>query len=528
MEYDINDLTSIGVVRDTPPYMLPPEALTLGVNMRCSDGGLTRLLGWEQTFATPTVAPHFLMPVVTASGRLWLYNSLTRSFVYDGSSHTEITRVSGNYTTGFTQDWNGTLLANIPIINNGSDPPQSWDPATVGTKLIDLPNWPAGYKAKVVRAFGPFLVAIHITKVGTVNPHLVKWSNPATPGSVPASWDPANPANDAGENDLPDVQSGLLRDMLPLGDTMYIYKDSSTWKMRFVGGRFIFDFGPGAWLTSVGILAPRCVCVTGDGLRQVVVTQDDIIWHNGNTVRSILDKKQKKRLFNEMDLVNYQTSFLFSNPAFNEVWFCYPSAGQVQPDRALIMNYGEAGDEKWTVTEADGITFRHAAIGGVELASEEDWEANENEWDFDDGPWSELLRRRVVLAGTDAIKTYMLDRSQVRDGASFTSTVQRIGLALVGKKRNGNPIVDHQLMKMLTRMWPKIQGSQVNIRFGSQQVVDGPVTWGATVTYNPVTQAYADPGPVSGRAVGWEITHILNESWRLDGYKIEMMNLGNF
>lgn len=547
MEFDINDLTGIGVVSDTPDYMLPPEAFTIGRNVRCVDGGMERLLGWD-LFTTCLQQPSFVMPVTTPSVHLWIYMSLTNGFVFDGTTHSNITR-TGQYNTVNSQDWNGTLLANIPILNNGVDVPQAWMTSTPATKLVDLQFWPATLRAKVIRAFGPFLVAIHCTDNGAIKPHLVKWSHPASPGQVPPSWNHADPTQDAGENDLPDVYSGLLRDAMPLGGTMFLYKDSSTWKMRFVGGRFIFDFGEGAWLTSVGILAPRCVCVTGDGLRQVVVTQDDIIWHNGNTVRSILDKRLKKRLFNELDPTNFQTSFLFANPAYNEVWFCYPTAGHLQPNQALILNYGEAKEDRWTVTEADGITFRHASVGGVQLSGTEPWDnpagftppANlpwvDNTWDDDDGPWSELLRRRVILACTDATtptnnsdqqRLFILDRGGLKYLTNFSATLQRTGIALVGKKRNGETIVDHQLMKMLTRLWPKMQGGPVTMRFGAQQTVDGPVRWGPSVTFDPVTQTYADPGPVSGRAVGWELTSTSSKSWRLDGYKIDMHNLGNY
>ena len=114
------------------------------------------------------------------------------------------------------------------------------------------------------------------------------------------------------------------------------------------------------------------MAITGDGLRQVVATQDDIIWHNGNTVRSILTSRQRRRLAHELDSTNYHNSFIFSNPLFNEMWFCYPSAGNEWPNRALLLNYSDP--EAWVVTEADGITFRHAAVGGIEVSTEEEWE----------------------------------------------------------------------------------------------------------------------------------------------------------
>ena len=277
-EVEIDKIASFGAIADVPAYQLPPEAWTTALNMRARDNGLESLLGWAQVFGTPTVAPHFLMPISGVAQNFWIYTSLTKAYVYDGATHTDITRtVGGDYTAAATEDWNGTLLGGIPILNDGSDVPQFWATQSVGTKLANLTNWPAALRAKVIRAFGPFLVGFSLIDSGNALPHTAQWSHPAVPGAVPSSWDYTNTTLDAGRKDFPDVQSGILQDALPFGQTMFVYKESSTWKMRFIGGRFIFDFGESAWLTTSGILAARCVCNTSDGTKQVVVTQDDII-----------------------------------------------------------------------------------------------------------------------------------------------------------------------------------------------------------------------------------------------------------
>jgi hypothetical protein len=535
--FDIEDIAGVGSVRDTPAYMLPPEVWTLALNMRAIDGGLEALLGWEQVFGTPGVAPHFAMPLNTPSQTIWLYAGLQKIYAYDGTTHANITRqtalVDVNYAAGDSQDWNGTLLGGVPILNNGTDVPQYWSPQTVGTKMQDLPNWqpvqPA-LRAKVMRAFGPYLVAFNLVGGANAFPHTVHWSHPTDPGTVPSgplAWDYSNTASDSGRTDLPDVNSGVIVDALPLGGVMYIYKESSLWKMRFIGGRFIFDFGQSAWLPTIGLLARRCMVATSDGQRHVFASQDDILWHDGNSVDSILNRRQRRRLFNEIDTVNFGTSFMFDNPYYKEAWFCYPGSGQVYPDRALIMNYSDP--KKWVVTEADGITFRHATSGKIETPNFEIWDTGTDNWDDDTGPWSELQRRRVVLSAPASTKFFNLDKGVSRDGVTFATTLQRTGLALVGKKRDGSPIVDFQQMKMLHRIWPKIVGGPVNVRFGTQDYVEGPITWGSAVSFNPTLHAgHGVPGPVSGRAVGLEYATTGSVSWRLDGYKLEMEALGDF
>jgi hypothetical protein len=307
---------------------------------------------------------------------------------------------------------------------------------------------------------------------------------------------------------------------------MFIYKESSVWKMRYIGGQQIFDFGQSAWLNTAGLLSPRCVCITGDGLKHIMATQDDIIWHDGNTVRSILNKLQRKRLQDEMDTNNFGQSFIFANPFRNEIWFCYPQQGSTYPDKAIVMNYRAAGGQDFTVTMADGITFRNASVGNLEGSFSEAWDSGTDTWDDDTGPWSTLERRRVVLVNPASSKFYTLGQGNTRDGVPFTSTLTREGLALVGKKAGGGVVEDFQQMKVIKRIWPKVTGSSVDVKFLAQQVVGGAVSRSAPVIFHPETMLYADPGPMSGRTVGIEITSAGN--FRLDGYKVEVETMGEY
>lgn len=525
MDIEINDIAKFGAVADVPAYQLPPEIWNFAQNMRSLDMGMEKLLGWEAIFGTPTTAPQFVMPISTVAANFWVYLGLTKAYVYDGTNHIDITRAAGDYTVTNGRDWNGTVLGGVPVFNNGVDVPQFWADVDTGTDLANLTNWPATHRAKIMRAHGPFLMAFGITESGDSFPHRVMWSHPADPGTVPTSWDVTDETVDAGEVDLSDVNSGIIQDALALGNATFIYKETSTWRVRYVGGRSVFDFGEAPWLPTLGLLAPRCVALTGDGLRHVLATQDDIVWHNGNTVRSILNNRQRKRLAAEIDSSNYVNSFMFTNPLYNEMWFCYPTSGNEFPDAALILNYSDP--ENWVVTEANGITFRHAAVGLIESPNDEEWEDNPNEeWDEDTGPWSEVQRRRVVLAGTAATKLYNLDKGTTRDTVEFSGTLRREGLSVLGRKRSGEWIVDHQIRKLFQRLWPKVQGGPISVRTGASETVNGGVSWGASTAFDPATEVTADVPPVSGRALSVEFSG--SESWRIDGYKMQLEKLGQF
>lgn len=517
---DINDLASIGVVQDQPPYQVPPEAWTTVLNMVVEDASWARAKGWASIFGTPTVAPHFALPVRSPSQSLWLYTSLTKAYVWDGSSHTNVTRQSAgvdvNYTVSETRDWNGTLFAGIPILNNGADVPQYWAALSPATKLANLTNWPGTHRAKLIRALGPFLVALNVTEGSTVYQHLVRWSQSVTaPGTLPASWDVTDQAIDANQYDLPDVDAGGIVEALRLGSRLFIYKESSTWHMRFVGGRPVHAFD--TYSEKSGILAPRCVALTGDGKRHVVATQDDIIIHDGvGEPKSIVDARMRRTVFNAIDTTNFLNCFMFTDAENNNVHFCYPESGQTNPNRSLVYNY-----KREALSEGDGVTYRNAAAGRVEAATGETWATASGTWETDFDPWSRQDRRKVVLCGTDATKFYQLNSGLTRDGVSYASTLQRIGLSVLGKKRNGEWIVDHQIIKFIDRVWPKLRttSGSIRCRVGHQEVVDGPVTWGDYQDFTPSSQVTVDISQ-SGRATAIEFSTTESKDWKADGYKI--------
>lgn len=524
---EINDLDTFGQINDISAFQLPPEAWTLAENIRYSGGGVEVMAGWAQIFGTPGVAPHFAIPVKSASQTYWLYVSLTKGYVFDGTTHTNITRtVGGDYTTNTTDEWNGVVFGGTPIFNNGHDVPQYWaQPYSILTKLAALPNWPANMRAKILRNFNSYLVAFNVTDAGSVYPHLVQWSNPAAPGALPTSWAYSSPTTEGGRKDLPDVNSGEIKEALQLQNTMFIYKEKSIWKMNYIGGQFIFQFD--TFLENVGILAARCVCLDLSGTKHVVATQDDIIIHNGNTPESILTDRQRKTLFNSMNRDAVTACFMFLNKAKDEVWFCYPEAGQTQATRALVWN---AKRGKGAISYVSGISFRNAMQGDIEGASSELWSTGSDVWDTDTGPWSLVSRQQMVLCGTDATKFYQLDSGITRDGTNYSVTLQREDLGVLGKKRSGEWINDFKVLKLVDAVWPKVSGAAIRIRVGFRQTINGTLQWQDYAAYDPATDMWVnaitnEDLPGSGRAVAVEFSSVTSAYWKIDGYSMNVIPL---
>jgi len=529
---EINDLAKIGQINDIAAHMLPPEAWTFAENIRYERGAPAVLDGWQWVFYTPLAPPHFALPFKGVSQTWWLYTSTDRAFVFDGNVHAEITRASGPYSPTLTENWNGVVFGGTPILNNGQDPPQMWTGVpTLTLKLQNLTAWPTTMSAKILRNFNSYLVAFNIkdtTFTPNLLPHLVQWSNPAGPGTLPTSWEYGNPAVEGGRKDLPDVNSGEILEAMQLGNTMFIYKERSVWKMSYIGGQYIFQFDP--FLTDTGILAPRCVCMDLTGTKHVVVTQDDIIIHNGNTTQSILTDRQRITLFATLNKDEAHTSFLFLNKAKDEIWFCFPEAGRLQPTRALIWN---AKNGVGAISYAPGITFRNAALGDVQGVDPEAWSDGTDLWEEDTGPWSQVFRQKIVLCAPDFTKFYQLDLGTTRDGVPFAPILIREDLGVVGMKRSGELINDFKQMKMVDSVWPKLSGAPIKLRVGFRQLVGGTLTWQDYTTFDPATDLWVNTIvnenlPGCGKAVSIEFSATTAAPWRLDGYSMNVEVIGPY
>jgi len=521
----IHDIGSVGIVRDIPPHLLAPEAWSNAQNVRFQDNKVLKFTGHSAVFDPPSVAPHWALAVQTETDAFWLYAGLAKVFTVDqGGTHTDITRAAGGDYTGAAVDkWNGGILGGIPVITNGIDIPQSWSPVSAAQKLIDLPNWPAATTARYIRAFKNFLVALNITESGTAKPHMVKWSHSADPGSVPISWDDTDPTRDTGEVELADSQAGIIQDAMLLRDLLVIYKDNSTWGMQHIGGRFIFRFFP--LFTSTGILTNRCVAALPNASQHFVMTGDDLIIHNGQSIESVINKLWKRFINNNINPDELAASFVLSNPIEDEMWFCFAEVGSTLPSLAIVWS---TKDGTIGVRELSEAVF--IASGVVdETGVLQDWDSDAQAWDDDASTWGsrQFSPQALSLLQLDPTNTklFKLDDTNQFNLVDMTSFVEREGLALVGTDRSGRPKVDIARRKLLTRIWVKGEGGPFEVRVGSQENIGGPITFEPAVTFDPATDEYVDAS-VSGRLLVVRFQSSSNVAWAIHGYDVEIEVLG--
>lgn len=519
----IENVGRIGIVTDVKPHELPQEAWSGGQNMRFANSVAEKISGELAVFGAPTVPPHWLLPWQRTTGAFrWIYASTTTVYYTDGTTHVEITRVASDYTAGPRPIWTGGILHGVPILNhdNTTDAPQSWDGGT--NKLIDLPTWPADTYAQIMRPFRNFLVALDITKSATRFPYLLKWSHPADPGSVPVTWDETDATKLAGEQAI--AQSGgFIVDANPLNDLLIIYKEDAIWTMQFIGGVLVFSFKENS--QTIGALAPRCIrSIYG---KDFVVGTNDIITFDGYQPVSVINKRMRNYFFKNVSSEFLQYTFVVPNYADREMWVCYVEQGATFCNKALIWNYA---DNTWTIRDLPDVTFiSHGPV--TEAATDTFDDSSGTAFDLETTQFGEsslnISELELLMSRADGVTDsfYKGNKNFTFDGSNYISYVERTGLTIVGRDRQGNAKTDPSSVKFVRALYPKITSAPnatINIYVGAHDTPDGPITYEGPLAFNPDTDVRVDCR-VQGKfiAVRFEDAST-NVSWSLSGYVLDL------
>lgn len=553
----IDNVGSVGFVKDAFAQETPPEAWTTVQNARMSKLGAEKFLGHALALGTGTAGfnanPYWMFYIAVAGGAFFVAACATKVLCRLAASpytETDISRaVGGAYTGTEDQKWNGGQYGGIAVFNNGADVPQVWNTPAAGTKLVGLDSfasggdaWPSNYRCAVMRPFGRFLVALDITKNTTRYPQMVKWGDPADAGSMPASWDPANTAKLAGEYSLADG-SGNAIDCLPLRNQNMIYLQNEVWSQTLSGTNNIFRWD--RQIKTQGTLARNCMALfKARGIEMhAVLGTDDLFVHNGQSATSIADEKVRRWFFQQLDPTNYGRSFVVNNPIYNEVWFCIPEIGQSEPTLAMVWNYNDdtIGFRDLLKATSNGDTRTTAATQGSQCImpgfitdlNAETWASDSASWDSDTTIWDALnanpaTPRLLMLDKSAGNRAFLLDSTGQFDATNPTVTLERIGLAIAGQDRQGQPKADQQMVKLITEVWPKFEapaGTVFSIQVGAQMEENDGVTWSAAVNYTVGTDQKVDCY-LSGRFLAIRITVTSSAVWRLLNYELTVEPIG--
>jgi hypothetical protein len=518
MRIKVDKPGQIGLITDLSAPELPHNAWSIVRNMRFDSGFAQNAPGFE-TLDTPADPAKYLLGLTVGGTNFLVYPTADAIYSWASGVETDISR-STAYTATFP--WNGCVLSGVAILNNYSDCPQYWGGSG---DCIDLPysgsdtwdDYDGGgtttYRAKVIRSFRNFLFALGIEDDGVDYPYMVHWSHPADPGTVPSSWDWTDPTNLSGRFDLADT-SGFVIDALPLRDVLVIYKDDSVWFCSYVGGQYQFRFDVFGEALGLGLYAPNCVVDIGG--KHIVLGNSSVYIHDGSSVQNILRGRNAEALFSKIDPDNYQLTYLLHKQEHTEVWVCYPPIGATACTNAFVYNYAES---TWSWRVIPRSFYARAVVLGDATAPSWPAAGSTDSWDSDKTKGWDDAAGDPTPATIVAVGTYLYKHSGVTTslGNNFTCLLERTGLRF----GEGGQI------SLIRGIYPRITGGPVKIQVGTQLTPEGTISWETQQIYNPDTDVKVDV-LVSGlyHAIRFKTTG--GQSWRLDGYEVDIEAVGAY
>jgi hypothetical protein len=326
-----------GLVTDPPPSEVALDFWTRATNMIVRDGQMTVPAGRVSRLTDPGEPVHFLINTEGTSS-WWVYVTDTGIYQTSGSSAGNIattgTPTSFALGTWTADDVTGGLISGFPYILAAGNAPVYWA-QTGNCAYVDAS---APTNAKALWTFKNHCFIGHIGSVGDQ----VQWSDVIDPTAALTASFTASTTNQAGEVFLSDGE-GEIMNGAELGRSCMIYKNGATHICDYIGGNFVFAFR--LFSRTSGTLSRHSIARLPGA--HVVLTQDDVVLNDGQSIQSIASGAVRRQLFADLDTDQARKSWCFYNRAQREVWVGIPTqTGGVA--KAYVWNQDTA---RWGVRQ---------------------------------------------------------------------------------------------------------------------------------------------------------------------------------
>jgi hypothetical protein len=351
----LRNLGKLGVITDVEPYDLPPEAFSMGVNVRFEEGRVERgpVFGTLGAFAAD---PAHLVSYEDASGTLQTLYTRSDGHVYNWTNGGETDKSPASGWTPaatFESLTTHTFVNDVLYINRQDHVP--FYRATSASGLFGtlnsynsgngLTQFDATWRFKSLRSLAGCLIGINCTEGIASLPKKYRWSDFTDYGVPPRDWDQGSTTSSSGANTIAELD-GELVDGWPLRDALVLYGDKETWLLEYVGDNEMFR---PTRLFGRGVVNVNCVVEFEN--KHYVFGNGDIWMHDGVGDQSLATGRTRKFIFRSMVSGQEHLAFVTHNPALNEILFCYVSNDQfcafpygppynnVGCNRAAVYNY---------------------------------------------------------------------------------------------------------------------------------------------------------------------------------------------
>jgi len=507
---------------DLPAEEVPAGFITRAKNVLVRDGALGRAFGFAPFAGTGSastlIGPRFLIANQALGTAFWLYAGDTIVGVTDGFTHQDITPVGWPDHAGFNGPFSGGIVNQLPVLNSRIDGPFYWqqDFATPGV-MVPLPDWPVLDTAGSMRPFREFLIAMDINIAGTRFADLLRWSDAAPPGNVPQSWT-TGVQSQAGEISV-SFNPGELVDGAQLLDRFYVYKTTSVFVMTLVGGVFIFNNRP--VFSTFGALARGCIAEWR--AQHIVLTDGDLVIHDGTNVRSIANERLRREIFDSMSGDFFDNTYLAISGRFDVLFICRPRGTEQYPSEAITLDLNDLSFGHQSLVSTGSPHMLDGLVDTTQSV-EPTWDTKTTTWDTDATRWGESafsrVENEVIIADFTGLKLQQLGLGEDQDGTPIDAIAERVGISL------GRPDV----RKFVRRIWPRFYGGAGNTVFVQVGAHDNP---NSEPAYSPEQAFTIDVDrflsvDVSGFYLAYRFRSDTGIAWRLPNFDVEFELMGRY
>jgi len=501
----VRALGQYGILRDYEPYDLPLNAWSAGNNVAFAEGKVKRAPGIRSIDDPTPTDPSFLMSVTQPDGAAFLVYPDNDGSLYKwiGGTETDVTPagfVSGASTEPFT----GCVLSGVAYINRSTDVPYGY--RSTDSDFVVIPAWDVNHKAKVIRKYKDFLIALNVTKSGVEYPRLFKTSHLALNNAFPDSFDHTNLTKLTYETEVTQI-NGPIIDGMELRQSFVVYGNTQCAMVNFTGGSTIYDIKPLFQDGGAGVINANCV-VEVNG-QHYVFGSNDIYTHDGVQKKSIVAGRNQRYIFDNIDKSKAHRCFVFHNTRTHTVHFCYVSVdedaafpGTTGCNRSAVYAYLE---DTWSFSDLPSVN----GVAEVNVAQVLTWATVT-------GSYSDAGSTYALIDATKLDATVMVCQQETALGLTTSKIAAFDGLdkdSLIpyGIYTAANPEAyiertgldleelgdgDLAAYKLINRLLPqaKVFRDDVSVTFktGSQMFPDGPLTWSADKNFTSRSQYKVD------------------------------------
>lgn len=520
MKVSIDDLAMPGFLPDAPPHISPAGAWTDSRNVRYRDGGVEKVNGYTEALGALSATAIWAEPVTDGINAFWTYATGGASgggfgngdvlYATDGSAHSDISHPSITYSANLDVGWSGGAFHGYLVATDGSNIPQQWTPS-LANNASSLSYWPATtVTAKRLAFYKDFIWAIRVTDGGTYNPRMIRWSDRAATGLLPTSWDYTDPTNQAGLVELAQTQDAIV-DALALRDSMVVYKESHTWLADYVGGLDIFGFRQ--VFTEIGAMTENCAIAFGS--QHLVLSDHDLVLHDGSNAQSIADKRTRRWLFNRISSDRYKRTFLAADIKNREALICFAEVGYDYPNLCLAWNWAE---NTFDVRELGGPKT-YSARGIIPSGTSTTFDADTpGSFDaaagsFDDQTYSQF-QERLVMLDASAKKAYQFDVGETFNGVAMSCYAERTACGLTQ---------DLGFVKRVIKIWPRLiagAGDVIRFRLSMRESLGAAISYSEPYDFTVGVDTWLDVR-LSGRVIDMRVEYAGTGTFRFHGVTLE-------